>query len=84
MSTDQDTQHRLTSEILALFLPLPDDFCEAEDKSLKVSIDRCVHFYFYLKEWFDPDARPDATEIGDVRIDLASYVEYFDLLLRLA
>jgi len=80
MCTSQEEQHVLTDKILELFLPLPDGVSEADDANLKISVDRSVHFYFYLKERFDPEARPDANEVSNVRIDLASYVEFFDLL----
>ena len=80
MCTSQVEQHRVTERILELFAPLPDFVCEAEDKDLKVSVDRSVHFYFYLKERFDPEVRPDASKMIDVRADIAPYVAYFDLL----
>lgn len=80
MKTSEQKQHRLTEEILSLFQPLPDDICEANDENLRISVDRTVHFYFYLIECFDSDARPDAYEVGDIRIDLVSYVQYFHRL----
>jgi hypothetical protein len=80
MCTSQDEQHILTDRIVALFLPLPDFVSEADDPRLKVSVDRSVHFYFYLKERFDPKALPNASQICDIRIDLVSYVEFFDRL----
>jgi hypothetical protein len=80
MCTSQQEQHVLTDKILALFKPLPDSISETDDPRLKVSVDRSVHFYFYLKERFRPEARPGAYEVCDIRIDLAAYVEFFDRL----
>jgi len=68
------------TQYYSLFRPLPDCVSEADDLRLKVSVDRSIHFYFYLKERFDPKARPNGSQICDIRIDLASYVEFFDRL----